>query len=399
MTKTTEITNPYSGNAPATQETGSVAIEQQRAIAQVRTAIMNAKEYPRDKKRAVDNILADCSRLSLAELAIYSYPRGKETVSGPTIRLVESIAREWGNIHFGINEISRSKGDSGNPGASVMEAWAWDLESNTRSNSIFVVNYIRNTKYGDKILTDERDIYEMNANMAARRLRGCILKLIPGDIVELAERQCNTTLQQNYEVTPENIKKLVETFKMFNVTKEQLENRMGGRRIDSITSQQIVALKKVYVSLRDRMSVAADWFDMPKNDQPAMSSAEQLTANRVPIVKREAKPTETPACDPSTGEVAPTDVTPPKIDDIIIVLPPGSTPPRVACNSVKEVAEEMVQAIGARYQKGNQEEIDWIMKNNAELLVRIQHEEPEKHKAICDLREVPTDTPNDGGLL
>jgi hypothetical protein len=323
---------------------------------------------------------------------------------------MESIAREWGNIHFGTNEISRIKGDSGNPGSSVMEAWAWDLQSNTRSNSIFTVYHVRNTKYKTKILTDERDIYEMNANMAARRLRGCILKLIPGDIVESAEQQCNATLNENYKVTPENIKKLVETFEMFNVTKEQLENRMGGRRIDTITSQQIVALKKVYVSLRDGMSVAADWFDMPKNDQPAMSNAEKLKANRPPV-KREAKPKPTPvqempACDPATGEVAPTDVSPPqatlppKIDDIIIIeLPDGSTPPLIACNSVKEAAKAMVKEIGDRHQKRNQEEIEWILLNNEAILTRIQHEEPKAVSVINHLREVPADTPNDGGLL
>lgn len=393
--------NPFSGNAPATQETGSVAIEAQRAIAEVQAAILLAKQFPRDKQRAIDNILNDCRRLSLAKQAIYSYPRGKDKngknlmVTGPTIRLAEAIALEWGNLQFGWHEVSRSNNKS-ETNSSEIEAWAWDMEKNIRSSMKFVVKHFRDTKGGGYALKDERDIYELCANNASRRLRQCLLRLFPGDIIELAERQCKKTLNDNYKVTPENIKEMIEVFEPYHVTKEHIEGRME-RRIESITSQQMVGLQNIYTSLKNGMSVASDWFKM-KNDQPAMSNAERIKANRTHAVRREAKPTpaeETPACDPATGEVV-TDVTPPKIEDIIIIeLPDGSAPPRMACSSVKDAAEAMAKEIGDRYQKGNQEEIDWIMKNNTELLVRIQHEQPEEYKNIQDL----SDMKEDGGMI
>ncbi len=138
--------------------------------------------------------------------------------------------------------------------------------------------------------------------------------------------------------------------------------------------------------------------DNAKNITPPMSTADQLIANREPIVRKAAKPKptpiaeETPACNPATGEVAPKGSS---HAAIIVKLPDGSKPPSVPCNSVKEAAKAMVKAIEVRYQKGNQEEIDWIMKNNEAILVRIQHEAPEEYKTITDLREVP----EDGGLL
>jgi hypothetical protein len=54
--------------------------------------------------------------------------------------------------------------------------------------------------------------------MGARRKRACILAVIPGDIVEEAQRQCEVTLNAKAEVTPERLKSLVEKFGEFGVS-------------------------------------------------------------------------------------------------------------------------------------------------------------------------------------
>lgn len=402
MTDTTEITNPFSGNEPAAPATSSVAIGSQRAIAEVQAAILLAKQFPRDKQRAVDDIINECGRISLAETAMYTYARGGTNINGPTIRLAEAIALAWGNIQFGWNEMSR------NGNTSEIEAWAWDTEKNIRSSTKFIVKHFRNTKKGGYALTDERDIYELCANNASRRLRGCLLRLIPGDVIDVAIKQCNVTLQQNFAVTPEKITELVNAFKTFNVTKEHLEKRMQ-RRMDSVTSAQIVTLHNIYNSIKDGMSEASEWFDMPTNAKPALSSAEAFTANRPDKkkTKSQEKPiaddtpaVNTPECDPATGEVAPDGGTEKPQgtllpasetgEDIIVKAPPGSTPPTVACLSVKDAAKKILKAIEARYQKGKHEEITWIVANNTEILVRIQHEEPDTFKVITDLSGEPT---------
>ncbi len=57
-------------------------------------------------------------------------------------------------------------------------------------------------------------------------------------------------------------------------TKEQIEKRIQ-RRIDSIQPAQVVALRKVYASLRDGMSSPSEWFevDVPADAKPAAASA------------------------------------------------------------------------------------------------------------------------------
>ena len=140
-----------------------------RQAQEVQAAMVIAKRFPRDEVEAFNRVMQSCKRKSLAESAMYEYPRGGTKVTGPSIRLAEAIAQNWGNIDFGITELEQKNGES-----QVM-AYAWDLETNSRQVKIFSVPHIRSTKKGNVPLTDPRDIYEMVANQGARRLRSCIL--------------------------------------------------------------------------------------------------------------------------------------------------------------------------------------------------------------------------------
>ena len=51
-------------------------------------------------------------RQDLAESAVYEYPRGGERVTGPSIRLAETVARYWGNLDYGITELDQRQGES-----------------------------------------------------------------------------------------------------------------------------------------------------------------------------------------------------------------------------------------------------------------------------------------------
>lgn len=80
-----------------------------------------------------------------------------------------------------------------------MMAYAWDLETNTRVTKIFGVEHKRDTRNGSYALTDSRDIYEATANFGARRMRACILGVIPGDVVDMAVNECKETQKKAME--------------------------------------------------------------------------------------------------------------------------------------------------------------------------------------------------------
>ena len=163
---------------------------------EVQAALVIAKKFPRDQVAAMDRILQACTRPSLAERALYQYARSGTDITGPSIRLAEMLAQNWGNIQFGIRELDQRNGES------TVEAFAWDMETNTRQVKVFQVRHERHTKQRSYALEDPRDIYELVANQGARRLRACILGVIPGDVVEEAQHQCDVTLATKAQVTP-----------------------------------------------------------------------------------------------------------------------------------------------------------------------------------------------------
>lgn len=174
---------------------GAVTIESSKAIAEAQGKLIIAKNFPRDEHLAYAKVMEACKRKSLAEKAIYSYPRSGSTISGPSIRLAEELARCWGNVDFGIKELSQKEGES------EMSAYCWDMETNTMSSQTFVVAHVRDTKKGQVKLSEQRDIYENNANMAGRRLRARILAILPPDLVEAAVLECKKTLAGNNELS------------------------------------------------------------------------------------------------------------------------------------------------------------------------------------------------------
>lgn len=250
--------NPFahSGSVATQIPQGNAAAQsdQQRSIAEVQAALMIARMNPRDPIVSMDRILNACTRPTLANAAVYTYSRGGSDISGPSIRLAEAMAQAWGNMQFGIRELSQQDGES------TVQAFAWDVETNTRREMLFQVPHIRHTRQGARRLEDPRDIYELVANQGARRLRACILSVIPGDVTEAAVSQCETTMHASADTSPEAIKKLVDAFAPYGVTQQQIEKRIQ-RRIDAIQPAQVVSLRKIYASLRDGMSITADWFD------------------------------------------------------------------------------------------------------------------------------------------
>lgn len=233
---------------------GAVAIESDRAVAEAQGKLILAKRFPRDEARAYSAVIAACSRPSLAEGAMYAFPRAGQTITGPSIRLAEELARCWGNMSYGTRELSRKEG------VSEMEAFAWDEETNVRSIQQFTVRHLRDKRGGPVMLIDERDIYELTANQAARRLRARILAIIPPDIIDAAIEQCRRTIAGGSdEPISDRIRKMVVAFAKFGVTAAQIEAKLG-HTIDETTPDDIADLTAVYTSLRDGQSKVGDWF-------------------------------------------------------------------------------------------------------------------------------------------
>ena len=208
-------TNPFANTIPAKASHNAIArSDEARAVAEVQAAMVVARANPRDQIAAMDRILNACTRPTLAEAAVYTYAKGGSNVSGPSIRLAEAMAQSWGNMQFGLRELSQAGGES------TVQAYAWDVETNTRREITFQVPHIRHTRQGSKRLEDPREIYELVANQGSRRLRACILAVIPGDVTEAAVSQCELTMHAKADTSPEAVQRLLDAFSGFGVPAE-----------------------------------------------------------------------------------------------------------------------------------------------------------------------------------
>lgn len=272
------IESPFAArSAVAPHDSAGSRQNQSRELAETQTKYLMAERFPRDEVAAMDRILNAFSRPTLAEKAAYQFARGGSDIAGPSIRAAEAIAQQWGNMDSGWRELQRGVDPGGVPFSEV-EAFCVDLQSRNSKRLQFIVRHWRDTKQGGYKLKDERDIYELCANQAQRRLRACILASVPGDVTEAAMQQADVTLKAKADTSPEAMQKMVEAFAPYGVTKELIEKRIQ-RRLDAIQPAQVVSLKRIYASLRDDMSAPKDWFDVAEAE-PAAASTGSLEAVR-----------------------------------------------------------------------------------------------------------------------
>lgn len=285
-----EVQNPFSVATRPNGSDGALAVsDQARGIAEVQAKLLMAQQFKRDQVQAMDDILNAFTRPRLAEVAKYQYSRGGTDIDGPSIRAAEAIAQNWGNMEFGFREVARGRGADGVTYSEV-EAFAFDLQKRTRRNLQFQVRHWRDTKKGGYPIKDERDIYELISNMAQRRVRACILAIVPGDVVDAAMDQAEVTLRSTADTSPEAMQKLVSAFDGFGVTKEAIEKRIQ-RRIDSIQPAQVVSLRKIYASLRDGMSSPTDWFEVDERAEGSETNLQEIKDKAA----KTGKPTQEPA--------------------------------------------------------------------------------------------------------
>ena len=296
--------------------------------------IMVAQRFPRDENKAIQRITTACKRRDLAESATYQYSRGGTKIYGASVILLRAIAKRYGNIDFGWQEVERRNGES------KINAFAWDMETNARSSMSFTVRHWRDTQAGGYALTDERDIYEAVANAAARRVRACLEAIIDDDIVANAVTECEKTLAGNQtEPLIDRARKMVASFEPLGVSLEMIEKRLQ-HKLEACSEGELVQMRRVYVSIRDGMGRTADFFDVSAVGA-AQASAPQHTmppAGTKPgeSVKAPDQPKSTPSADGQQAH---------KVADDHPDLKPAEKPAEKADGKAPTLTESMVNQV------------------------------------------------------
>lgn len=262
------------GNLPTAANSGAVSVEQSRAIAEAQGQLILAKRFPRDLNAAYAELMDACKLPALAQVAFYTLPRGKSSVTGPSIRLAEEIARVYGNFQYGHRELSRDDKKS------EVEVYAWDMEKNNYSKRQITVMHVLDTREGQRKLRDQKDIDDKIANVASKQVRGRILALVPKWLSEAAISACRETLAGNNDIPiAERVRKMTQAFSKFGVTTKHLEGFLG-HGLDTVDRDELADLTGVHNAIRDGAKIE-DYFAEAENLEAkaaAAATAEKLTA-------------------------------------------------------------------------------------------------------------------------
>ena len=199
-------------SVPAVVEAGMVST---MVRAELDTAISTARQYPRHMASVRDNIL---SLVQLDEQTaadcMYAMPRGGKPIRGPSVRLAEIVAQQWGNCRVDARVIAIDRVNR----VVVAEGTFHDLQTNSAMRS--VVQRRISDKRG-RLFNDDMIVVTGNAACSIAR-RNAILagvpkaiwrqaydaaeKVVAGDIVTLGERRDKAIKAfATYGVKPEQI--------------------------------------------------------------------------------------------------------------------------------------------------------------------------------------------------
>jgi hypothetical protein len=248
----------------------ATVIEETRAATQVVASIMAAKRWPRDEVLAAQKMRLACDQIELADQAFWSFPRSGQTLEGMTIQMARALLAIWGNAVAGVQELHHD------PKAQTteMRAYATDLETNVSFDRIFTVHWRIDTQRGVKSLSSDRDIYENNANMGARRVRECIFDLLPGwyktEAGEIARKRMRNPdpSKSPAQLAADAIKWLASQ----GISLPRIEARVGKPRADW-DEYDLSRLRVAMGTLHRREGTAADLFpESPVTSEEILSA-------------------------------------------------------------------------------------------------------------------------------
>lgn len=276
----------------------ATAVEQSRAIAEVQAQVIVAQQMPRNVDVAVSEVMRSCAQRSLAEKAFWRYPRGGQQLTGESIILAKELARCWGNINYGIAELRRDD----DAGESEMLAFAWDLQTNTRPSTTFIVPHVLDTTNGRKRLVDVRDVYENNTNMASRRVREMIFNVLPPWLTEDAKTACYATLaadDRDGSTLAERAATAVARYEKIGVRADQLVRKVGAPQA-RWSAGDLAQLAVIWRSIERGETTA----DAEFGPSPARVTAADVTGQQE-APKATGRRQRQPRKDAGTGDEAP----------------------------------------------------------------------------------------------
>lgn len=264
--------------------------DQSLAIAMSRVEIdhqiSTARAYPRSIDRAIKNIttLTTLDEETAAS-CIYALPRGNKPVQGPSIRLAEVVAGQWGNCRIGTRVVHVDRTEK----VVVAEGIFHDLETNVQTTARVQRRIV--DKYG-KLYSDDMIIVTGNAACSIAK-RNAILGGVPKGIWGGAYDRAIKVVAGDIETLAVTREKAVGAFAHFGVKPEQVFGALGIEGYEDITLNHIPTLRGMFSALKNGEATVEEMFS-PRVVGSGHQTVASPLADAGPTPKPASAPVPTP---------------------------------------------------------------------------------------------------------
>jgi hypothetical protein len=258
-------------------ETSSSAVAAQ-AKAQVEARYLMAMNKPRDVMQFRARLLAECERPGFAATVEYALPRGGKTITGESIRFVETALRLYTNI------LSETMVVFDDEDRLIQRITLTDLETNTTYYQDVVMRKAleRRDAKGQEVISsrmnstnqvvhlvrvqDDELAMKVNA-LSSKAIRTNGLRLLPADIVAEAVAVARETVKRKDAEDPQAaLLNIADAFEREGVMPAQLAEFLGHPLADKVTADELAMLRTAYVAVKDRL---ASWSEIMEQTRPA----------------------------------------------------------------------------------------------------------------------------------
>lgn len=239
---------------------GAAAAEQAKALVQAR--FIMAMQRPRDVEDVRVRLLKHCRRPRFAEIAEYSKPVGGQSITGPSIRFVETALQEYGNVTIDTAVVYDDEEKR------VVRVSVADLERNIPyTEDATIEKYVeRRDPKGGEVISERRNkqgqtVYRVRANeddyanklaaAVSKKIRNLGLRILPADIVDEAIWECSETRRKQVKDDPDAaIRKMADAFARLNITPAALKEYLG-HELGQATADELDTLRKIGIAIKD----------------------------------------------------------------------------------------------------------------------------------------------------
>lgn len=245
--------------------------------AEIDTQIATSRAYPRSIARASQNIksLVSISQ-EAAEECNYALPRGGKPITGPSVRLAEIVASQWGNCRVSARVVHVDRFEKYLEAEGVFH----DLETNMATSA-----RVRRRIAGrdGRVFNDDMIVVTGNAACSIAK-RNAILAGVPKAIWNDAYQFALQTVKGDVKTLPERRDGAFKAFAAFGIKPEQIYEALEIGGAADITLDHITTLVAMHKAIKDGEQTVEDYF--PASTKPTPGAARKGTADKLEDIAR-----------------------------------------------------------------------------------------------------------------